>query len=262
MTSWATNWFGFVISIGRFGWLVIETFGAIFKRPPSWNLVRDQLYHIGVQSLPVIAVTGFSTGLILATQAYYQLSDWGLDGTVGLMVGKSMMTELGPVLTALMVTGRVGAAMCAELGTMRVSEQIDALHSMSVNPLRYLVAPRVIAGTTMLAPLTIFSTITGIVGGYLITVYYFGMSPNTYLDPLPESLTNWDFMTGLIKAFVFGAIITTICCYKGLTTRGGAAGVGQSTTASVVISYSIILVANFLLNILLNNLHEAYFPWL
>jgi len=256
------RWFSLIPSLGRYGCLLIEVFGVSFRRPPQWKLIRDQLYSIGVLSLPVVAITGFSTGLILATQSYYQLTDMGLKGAVGLMVGKSMMTELGPVLTALMVTGRVGASMCAELGTMQVSEQIDALQSMAVNPLRYLVAPRFISGTVMLAPLTVFSTIMGIVGGYLMSVYYFGMAPTTYLDPLPDSLRTWDFVSGLVKTVVFGAIISSICCYKGLTTKGGAAGVGRSTTNSVVVSYSVILFVNFLLNVLLNTLHKTYFRWL
>lgn len=249
-------------SIGRFSRLIGNVTVVSFRRPPAWSLIRDQLYNMGVLSLPVVAITGFSTGLILATQAFFQLSKMGMAGTTGLMVGKSMVTELGPVLTAFMVTGRVGASMCAELGTMEVSEQVDALRSMAVNPLRYLVAPRFIAGTIMLPPLTIFSMLMGILGGYLIAVYLFGMAPATYLDPMPINITTWDFATGMIKALCFGVIISTICCYKGLATTGGAAGVGRSTTNSVVISYSLILVVNFLLNLLLNLVHQTYRNWL
>ncbi len=260
MNGIISRWFGPVIALGRYGSLVGEVAAVTIKRPPAWKLIRDQFYHIGVLSLPVIAFTGVATGLILATQSYYQLSEWGMTGTVGVFVAKSMLTELGPVLTALMVTGRVGAAMCAELGTMRVSEQIDALHTMAVNPIRYLVAPRFIAGTAMLPLLNIFSTICGILGGYMMAVLYFGIAPNTYLDPLPEALTSWDLISGVVKAFVFGSLIASICCYKGINTSGGAAGVGRATTSSVVISYSAILAANFLLNVLLNTLHTSYFP--
>src|SRR3984885_6501112 len=146
------------------------------KRPPAFSLIRDQMYEIGVMSLPVVAITGFSTGCVLAAQSFFQLSDYGLTSATGLMVTKAMMVELGPVLTAFMITGRVGAAMCAELGTMRVTEQIDALRSMAVNPLRYLVAPRFIAGTFMMPLLTVFSSIMGILGGYIIAVGLYKMA--------------------------------------------------------------------------------------
>jgi phospholipid/cholesterol/gamma-HCH transport system permease protein len=214
------------------------------------------MYEIGVMSLPVVAITGFSTGMVLAAQSFFQLSDKGLASATGLMVTKAMMVELGPVLTAFMVTGRVGAAMCAELGTMRVTEQIDALQSMAVNPLRYLVAPRFIGGTMMLPLLTVFSCVMGIWGGYAIAVYYYNMPSNEFLDPLPVHIDAFDFASGLIKAFVFGVIIVTISCYKGMITRGGAAGVGRSTTNSVVICYSVILIGNFVLTIALNNSYQ------
>lgn len=146
--------------------------------------------------------------------------------------------------------------MCAELGTMRVTEQIDALRSMAVDPLRYLIAPRFIAGTLMLPLLTVFSCIMGIIGGYVIAVYYYHMAPNTFLDPLPIHITTFDFVSGLVKAFVFGIIIVTISCYRGMTTTGGAAGVGRATTNSVVICYSVILVGNFLLTLGLNSSYD------
>ncbi|MBA2727718.1 MAG: ABC transporter permease, partial [Parachlamydiaceae bacterium] len=171
----------------------------------------------------------------------------------GLMVTKAMMVELGPVLTAFMVTGRVGAAMCAELGTMRVTEQIDAIRSMAVNPLRHLIAPRFIAGIAMLPLLTVFSCIMGIIGGYIVAVYYYKMPSTSFLDPLPVNITNYDFFSGLIKSFVFGFIIITISCYRGLATSGGAAGVGRATTNSVVICYTVILIGNFFLTIVMNN---------
>ena len=248
--------------MGGYTRLVVNVALVTLRRPPAWRLVRDQLFNIGVLSLPVVAVTGFATGLILATQAYYQLHKLGMATMTGLFVGKSMVTELGPVLTAFMVTGRVGAAMCAELGTMKVSEQIDALKSMAVNPLRYLVAPRFIGGTLMLPLLTIFSMCMGILGGYLISVYYFDMPANTFLDPMPTHINDFDLIAGVLKALFFGIIIATVACYKGLHTRGGAAGVGKATTNSVVISYTMILIVNFLLNIALNTIHQTYFPWL
>ena len=145
-----TSLFKSIITLGDYVALTMRVIWLAFTRPPAWSLIRDQMYDIGVLSLPVVAITGLSTGMVLAAQAFFQLSDKGLASATGLMVTKAMMVELGPVLTAFMVTGRVGAAMCAELGTMRVTEQIDALRSMSVNPLQYLIAPRFIAGAIML----------------------------------------------------------------------------------------------------------------
>ncbi|GAB4231295.1 MAG: ABC transporter permease [Chlamydiales bacterium] len=256
-----TTFFGI---IGAYFSLVIQVLWISFTSPPRFYLIRDQLFSVGVASLPVIAITGFSTGIVLAAQSHFQLSDYGLTGATGLMVTKAMMVELGPVLTAFMVTGRVGSAMCAELGTMRVTEQIDALKSMDINPNRYLVAPRFIAGTLMLPLLTLFSTFMGILGGYYISVYYYDMSPSTYLDPLKVHIDNFDFFSGLVKAFIFGIIIVTISCFRGLLTTGGAQGVGRATTNSVVICYTVILITNFFITITLNNNYEViarYLPW-
>lgn len=247
------------VAIGEYMALMVDVFKVTLRRPPSMKLVMQQLFDIGVASLPVVAFTGFSTGLVLAAQSIYQLSNKGLTSITGLMVSKAMMTELGPVLTAFMITGRVGAAMCAELGTMRVTEQIDALQSMAVNPNRYLVSPRFIAGTIMTPLLTIFSVIMGIFGGYLISVFYFNMPPNTYMKPIPAHVTYFDFFTGAIKGLVFGIIIMTVACYKGMRTTGGAAGVGRSTTVSVVITYCLILLVNFFLTLALNVIHDMIY---
>lgn len=252
----------FFNALGEYTIFIISVVGVTLRRPPQLNLIRDQMYEIGVLSLPVVAVTGLSTGMVLAAQAFFQLSDKGLASATGLMVAKSMLVELGPVLTAFMVTGRVGAAMCAELGTMRVTEQIDALSSMAVNPLRYLVAPRFIAGFFMMPLLTIFSCVMGIFGGFIVATMVYNMPANVFLDPLPEHITMFDFFSGIVKAFVFGVIIVTISCFKGMATKGGAAGVGRSTTSSVVICYSFILIINFLLTLLLNNSYSWLNDWL
>jgi phospholipid/cholesterol/gamma-HCH transport system permease protein len=250
-----------IASVGAWLRLIIAVTLTILRRPPSPKLILKQLYDIGVTSLPVVAITGFSTGLVLAAQSIYQLSDKGLTSVTGLMVTKAMMTELGPVLTAFMVTGRVGASMCAELGTMVVTEQVDAMHTMAVNPHRYLIAPRFIAGTLMMPLLTIFSVAMGVFGGYLISVYYFGMAPNTYIDPIPLHVKYFDFIVGIIKGCIFGIMILTIACFKGLRTSGGAAGVGQTTTSAVVVTYCVILFSNFFLTMALNVLHEKLFGW-
>lgn len=241
---------------GEYAVMMVDVVIATLKRPPSPFLILKQLYDVGVASLPVVAITGFSTGMVLAAQSFYQLADKGLANVTGLMVAKAMITELGPVLTAFMVTGRVGAAMCAELGTMRVTEQVDALQTMAVNPNRYLISPRIIAGIFMMPLLTIFSIAMGIFGGYLIAVYFFHMAPTSYFDPMPIHITMFDLSTGIVKSFIFGILIMTISCYKGMTTKEGAEGVGKATTNSVVISYCCILFSNFFLTVAMNVLRE------
>jgi len=257
------NFFNIFNAVGEYSALIYQTFVTMLKKPPGWALLRDQFHSIGVLSLNVVAITGASTGIVLAAQSFYQLSNKGLAGVTGIMVAKAMITELGPVLTALMVTGRVGSAMCAELGTMRVTEQIDALRSMAVNPLRYLIAPRFIASLIMVPLLTMFSIILGILGGFAIAHLFFGMSSSNYFDPMPIHVTSFDLFTGIIKSFFFGILIVTICCYKGLKTTGGAEGVGKSTTNSVVVTYVWILISDFLLTMMLNSIHqEVTMDWL
>ncbi len=246
----------FLIAVGEYISFVIKVISVTIHRFPHWRLISSQMLEIGIMSLPVVAITGFSTGLVLSAQSFFQLADKGLAAATGILVGKAMITELGPVLTAFMITGRVGSAMCAELGSMKVTEQIDALRSMSVSPIRYLVAPRLIAGCITIPLLTMFSIVMGILGGYLIAIFLFGMSPQAYFDPMPDYISRFDLFTGIFKAWAFGMFIVTICCFKGLNTTNGAVGVGRSTTTSVVISYSVILISNFLLTIALNIIHE------
>lgn len=242
--------------IGEYVTLCIDVIAAAIKKPPAWHLIREQLYHIGVMSLSVVAITGFTTGFVLAAQSFYQLGDKGLATVTGVLVGKSMIVELGPILTAFMVTGRVGSSMCAELGTMKVTEQIDALKSMAINPYSYLVAPRFIAGMFMIPLLTLFSALMGIMGGYLIASSLFNLSAASYFDPIQVHITLFDVATGSIKAFVFGILMVSVCCYRGMKTTGGAAGVGKATTESVVTSYILILVSDFFLTLVLNMVHQ------
>lgn len=241
--------------IGDYISMIGDVFWAAIKKPPSWDLIREQLYNLGVMSFTVVAITGFTTGFVLAAQSFYQLGSKGLSGITGVLVAKSMITELGPILTAFMITGRAGAAMCAELGSMKVTEQIDAIKSMAVNPYAYLIAPRFIAGIFMIPLLTLFSILMGIFGGYLIAVNYFHLSPLVYFQPMKIHITSFDVLTGMIKAVVFSMIMVTVCCYKGMKTTGGAAGVGKSTTQSVVTSYILILISDFFLTMLLNMIH-------
>ncbi|HLB53403.1 MAG TPA: ABC transporter permease [Chlamydiales bacterium] len=249
--------------IGDYVRMVVDVFASAVKRPPSWALIQEQLYHIGVMSLSVVAITGFTTGFVLAAQSFYQLGEKGLSAVTGVLVGKAMITELGPILTSFMVTGRVGSAMCAELGSMRVTEQIDAMRSMAVNPHAYLVAPRFFAGIVMVPLLTFFSAIMGIFGGFLIASSLFNMTSASYFDPMRLHISLFDVASGFIKAFIFGVLLVTVCCYKGMKTSGGAAGVGKATTQSVVTSYILILISDFLLTMGLNIINqELKYNWM
>lgn len=239
-------------SFGGYIRLCSSIFISLITRPPSWASLSEQFYNMGVLSLPVVSITGLSTGMVLATQSFIQLSDKGLASATGVLVVKAMLSELGPILTAFMITGRVGAAMCAQLGSMQVTEQIDAMRSMAVNPIDYLVAPR-FASALIAAPiLTLYSNFMGIFGGYLIAIWVFGMPTSSYVDPLPYAVSPFDLVTGLAKALVFGFLMVSICCYKGLNAKGGAAGVGRVTTQSVVVCYSSFLIFNFALTIAFN----------
>jgi phospholipid/cholesterol/gamma-HCH transport system permease protein len=252
----------FFLSIGDYVTMIFDSLKDSFRKFPKWSLIQDQLFTIGVMSLGVVAITGMSTGVVLAAQSIYQLSSKGLAGITGVMVAKSMITELGPILTAFMVTGRVGASICAEIGSMKVTEQIDAIKSMSVNPNSYLIAPRLFAGIIMVPLLTIFSIMMGIAGGYVLSTFFFHLSAASYFNPMPFHITYFDLLTGFVKSLTFGILLTTISCYKGMKTQGGAEGVGKATTASVVISYVSILISDFLLTIALNSLHlKIKFDW-
>jgi phospholipid/cholesterol/gamma-HCH transport system permease protein len=250
--------FKIVITVGDYILFIWEAIKVSCRGLPRWALIAEHMLEIGVMSLPVVAITGFSTGLVLAAQSFFQLADKGLSAATGILVGKAMITELGPVLTAFMVTGRVGSAMCAELGSMKVSEQIDALRSMSISPMRHLVVPRKIGGIIAIPLLTIFSIVMGILGGYLIAVYFFEMPPQSYFDPMPDYITPFDVFIGIFKSLIFGILIVTISCFSGMRTTGGAAGVGKSITISVVICYSIILIMNFFLTMGLNLLRPLF----
>lgn len=246
-------------SVGQYTLLLGKSCSKLIRFRLDLKEMLNQMYTNGVMSLPVVAITGFSTGLVLAAQSFFQLSDKGLTEATGIMVAKAMTTELGPVLTAFMITGRVGAAMCAELGSMKVSEQIDALCSMRIDPLEQLVVPRLAAGLAMMPLLTIFSNTMGIIGAYLVSTHVFGMSPASFLDPIPINLSCYELFCGLFKAIVFALLIVSICCYKGMQTHGGASGVGRSTTQSVVICYSLILIVNFMLTLATNHLYYVLF---
>lgn len=210
--------------------------------------IAKQMLEIGVKSLPVVLITAVFTGMVLALQTYTGFKRFGAEALVGSVVALSMTREMGPVLTGLIVTGRAGAAIAAELGTMRVTEQIDALETLATNPIKYLVVPRFIAGMIMLPALTVVADIVGIAGGYLVTTGLFGASSAVYWRRTWDYLETADIYNGLIKACFFGASMALISCYKGFYTTGGAEGVGKATTGAVVLSFMTILISDYFLS--------------
>ena len=231
--------------------LFVQTIGWIFRPPWEGREILKQMEEVGVRSFPVVAITSAFTGMVLALQSYTGFKRFGAETMVGTVVALSMTRELGPVLTGLMVSGRVGSAMAAELGTMRVTEQIDALYTLATNPIQYLIVPRFLATTIMLPLLVIFADVIGILGGYLVSVQILGTNPTHYFRRTWDFLELNDFYSGLIKAVFFGMIIAMISCYQGFSTAGGAEGVGQATTKAVVSSSLIILISNYFITAIL-----------
>ncbi|MCE5312242.1 MAG: ABC transporter permease [Nitrospiraceae bacterium] len=238
----------FTEEIGRTWMLFVETVAQIFKKPFEADNLLKQMVEIGVRSLPVVLITAVFTGMVMAVQSYTGFKRFGAQSVVGFVVSLSMVRELGPVLTGLIVAGRAGASMAAELGTMRVTEQIDALETLAANPVKYLVLPRFISTTIMMPALTAMADIIGIIGGFFVTVNLFGVSSTTYWKWTWDFLKYQDVYYGLLKAAFFGACISMISCCNGFYTEGGAEGVGKATTRAVVLSSITILVSDYFLS--------------
>ena len=207
--------------------------------------------EVGIKSIPVVLITGAFTGAVLALQSYTGFKRFNAETFVGTVVALSITRELGPVLTGLMVSGRVGSSMAAELGTMQVTEQIDALYTLAVNPIKYLIVPRLLAALIMMPVLVIFADLIGILGGYFVSVKVLHSNPYIYMERTWDYLELNDIYSGLFKAAVFGIIIATISCYQGFFTEGGAEGVGRATTKAVVLSCLLILIFNYIITALL-----------
>ncbi|MGQ9922114.1 MAG: MlaE family ABC transporter permease [Desulfobacca sp.] len=221
------------------------------RRPYRWRYFCRQLEFIGVNSLFIVILTGLFTGMVLALQAYYGLRKFGGESMLGAGVALSMTRELGPVLTSLMVAARAGSAMAAELGTMKVTEQVDALLAMAVHPVHYLALPRILAGVIMVPLLTVISVFIGIVGGYFVGVILLGVNPGTYIQKMLEVVTTDDLYNGLYKSIVFGLLLAVISCYQGLQASGGAEGVGRVTTRAVVLAAIAILIFDYIMTAML-----------
>ena len=219
--------------------------------PYYWKQIILQTIQIGYFSLPVVGLTAIFTGMAMTLQCYSGFSSFTAEGAIPSVVMIAMTRELGPVLASLMVAGRLGASMTAEIGTMKVTEQIDALSALSVNPLKYLVFPRLITGTLLMPFLVFIDDILGIFGGYLVGVYYLGFNSANYIHNTFVSMETWDILSGLIKGATFGFVICSMGCYQGFSSKGGAQGVGRATTNSVVASSIIILLLDGILTFVL-----------
>lgn len=237
----------FTRELGVLGIFIFRTIFSLVKGPLYLGLIFRQLIVIGYFSLPVVAMTAFFSGAVLALQSYTGFSRFSAESSIATVVVLSITRELGPVLAGLMVAGRVGASIAAEIGTMRVTEQIDALFTLSTDPIKYLVVPRVLAALITLPCLVLVGDIIGVMGGYLVSTHKLGFNSISYILNTTEYLESIDVISGLVKAAVFGFIIAIMSCYHGYYSDKGAKGVGSATTAAVVSSSIMILISNYLI---------------
>jgi phospholipid/cholesterol/gamma-HCH transport system permease protein len=247
LASVGAAFLAFLEGTGRLVLFAGRALAAGFTPPYYPRLILRQIVYIGYFSLPVVGLTALFTGMVLALQSYTGFSRFNAEGAVATVVVLSVTRELGPVIAGLMVAGRVGAAMAAEIGTMRVTEQIDALTTLSTDPLRYLVLPRLLAGLLTLPLLVLVADIIGVFGGFVVGTYKLSFNPVSYLTQTERYLETMDVVSGLVKAAVFGFIVALMGCYHGYYSRGGAEGVGQATTHAVVSASILILLFNYFL---------------
>lgn len=236
-----------VEEMGKILLLFLSVLAWMFRPPLKLRNIFRQMEFVGVKSIFVVVLTGTFTGMVMALQGYHGFRMFSAESLVGGTVALVMARELGPVLTSLMVTARAGSAMAAELGTMRVTEQIDALAVMAVNPVKHLIVPRVIAGILMVPLLTVVSDFVGVLGGYFVGVHILNINAGIFLKNITRLVEISDIFNGLIKAACFGLILTIVGCYKGFNTTGGAEGVGRATTEAVVLASITILVSDYFL---------------
>lgn len=237
--------------IGEVGLLFFKTLNNLFRRPREHGILLQQLEEIGARSLPVVSLTAAFGGLVFGLQTYvgfHRYIGQGSEAYGGPIISLGLAKELIPILVGLMVAGRVGSSMAAEIGTMKITEQIDALFSLGANPVRYLVVPRALGALFMLPCLTLYGDVIGIFCGYFYTVVLMGVNGTIYVQNTLRYMELWDVASGLIKSAIFGVVIAVIGCWQGLKTEGGAEGVGRATTRTVVIASILILILNFFLS--------------
>jgi phospholipid/cholesterol/gamma-HCH transport system permease protein len=235
----------FFENLGTYGTFLITAFFWLFGSPLKFRRVIEQINFIGVKSTVIVLLTGAFTGMVLSLQAFYALNKFGGESLLGPTVALSLIRELGPVVSALMITGRAGSALASEIGIMRITEQLDAMEIMAVNPYRYLIVPNMVAAVIAFPVLGAFFNLIGIWGGYLVGVKILGLSSGTYFGEMSNYLDMKDIMMSIYKSLSFGLIVSWICCYKGYFTEYGAKGVGKATTQAVVISSVLILIWDY-----------------
>lgn len=264
IAEWTAGWgrlvIGMLEAVGDFSLFAWRALAWMFTRFPRLEVVWPNLHQIGVASLPVVALTGTFIGMVLAVQSYFQFRQLGLETRLGGVINLTLVRELGPVLAATMLAGRVGSAMAAELGTMRVTEQIDALTAMGANPVRYLVVPRFVACLVLIPALTVMADFMGVAGGHFYSVMVLGIDMHHYWHNSAEFVGNFDLFVGLFKSLFFGSAIAMISCYQGFHCSAGAEGVGRAATASFVYSFVAILVLDLFLGIALDSLYFTMYP--
>jgi len=264
----AANWIcdvgaqaiAWISGLGSISLFAIRTFRWLFVRLPRKDTILPNFYQIGVLSLPVVALTGTFIGMVLAVQSFDQFRMLHLESRMGAVINMSVVKELGPVLAATMLAGRVGSAMAAELGTMRVTEQIDALSSMGANPIHYLVVPRFLGCLLLIPPLTIMADFMGVVGGAFFGIYLLGIDSHFYWENSRHFVGNFDVFAGVFKSLFFGAAIAIIGCHRGFYCGAGAEGVGRAATEAFVFSFVSILLLDLVLGIMLNGFYYMIWP--
>ncbi len=249
-----------LVAAGQLGRLQAAVVRAIFKDRPRWDVIVTQFYHIGFLSLPVVLITGTAMGMVLGVQSYSTLAKFSAEVMSGPMVNYTMVAQIGPVLSGLMVAGRVGSNMAAEIGTMRVTEQIDALRVMGTDPVSYLVVPRYLACVMLLPVLSAIAALAGILAAAGLVVGIYQVDSGAYWFRSAQYLQPWEIFTGTVKTLVFGTIICLVSCRQGLMTTGGATGVGAACTRGVVQSSLLIIVFNFLMTLLFNKIWYLMHP--
>ncbi|HLA84723.1 MAG TPA: ABC transporter permease [Thermoguttaceae bacterium] len=249
-----------LIDVGRFSIFMAQMFGWLAGRLPRRGTLLPSLYQIGVLSLPVVALTGTFIGMVLAVQSFAQFRMLNMETRMGAVINMSLVRELGPVLAATMLAGRVGSAMAAELGTMRVTEQIDALSAMGANPIHYLVVPRFLACLLLIPALTIIADFMGIEGAAVYTTQFLGVDKHHYWENSSEFVGNYDIFVGVFKSLFFGGAIALIACYRGFHCDPGAEGVGRAATSAFVQSFVAILLIDLLLGIMLDTIYYSIWP--
>ncbi len=237
--------------LGEFGYMAFRVTGTLRYAIQDRRRLAFQMDHVGVNSIPLVMLVGFFAGAIIAWQGAYQFRGMVSLDVLGGQATRVIVMEMGPVLTALVIAGRIGASMTAEIGTMKVTEQVDALRTMALDPVRYIVLPRFLGLSLMMPILTLFANLVGVFGCYLVSNYFLDITQQTFFDSIKTFFQVQDLSGGLIKSFIFGMLISLVGCFKGLTTSGGARGVGRSTIVSFVLSAILILIGDFLLWLIL-----------